>query len=83
MITNEIDKFRNDFFEKVLAQEKEKEMAQKLAKTNCPHLYNMIGQTFYNGKDTYQERTCSKCYHSDIRAIRVWEGTKLGKCIVM
>ncbi len=83
MITNEIDKFRNDFFEMVLQQEKDKEMKEKLTQTKCFHRYDIIGMTYGNGREMYQERTCSKCQHSDIRSIKVWEGTKYGKCIMM
>lgn len=77
-----IDKIRNDFFEMVIQEEREKEIAQKLMQTNCFHHYSIEGATYHNGKTSYQERTCSKCFHSDIRAVKVWEGTKLGKCII-
>lgn len=80
---DKIDKIRNDFFEMVIQQEEEKRMAEKLAQTKCFHVYSMIGVTYHNGKDKYQERTCSKCFHSDIRSMKVWEGTKLGKCTIM
>jgi hypothetical protein len=83
MITDEIDKFRNDFLKMVIDQEKEKEMAQKLTQSKCFHQYTIIGVTYQSGKDAYQERTCSKCEHSDIRSIKVWEGAKYGKCAIM
>lgn len=79
---DQIDKFRNDFFEMVLKQEKEKEMAQKLAQTNCFHDFSIIGISYRSGQETYQERICSKCDRSDIRSIKVWEGAKYGKCVI-
>ena len=83
MIVNEIDKFRNDFFEKVVKEEKEKKQAIQLAQSQCFHQYDIVSATYQNGKNTYQERTCSKCNHADVRSIKVWEGTKLGKCAIM
>ena len=80
---DKIDQIRNDFFEMVIKQEEEKRMAEKLAQTKCFHIYSIIGVTYHNGKEKYQERTCSKCSHSDIRSIKVWEGTKLGQCSIM
>jgi len=80
---DQIDKIRNDFLDMVLREEEEKRMKEKLTQTNCYHHYTIIGITYKNGKDNYQERTCSKCSHSDIRSIKVWEGTKLGKCSIM
>ena len=80
---DQIDKIRNDFFDMVLQQEEEKRMKEKLVQTNCFHQYSIIGVTYHNGKERYQERSCSKCFHSDIRSIKVWEGTKLGKCSIM
>ena len=82
MITNQIDKFRNDFFEMVVKQEKEKEAAQKLLQSQCFHLYDIIVNTYSQGTKVYQERMCSKCQHSDVRSITVWEGTKRGQCII-
>jgi hypothetical protein len=77
---NPVDKFRNDFFEKIIKEEKEKEKALILAQKNCFHSYNLMGNITRNG---YQERTCSKCEHSTIKSIRVWEGSKNGQCIIV
>ena len=79
MITNEIDEFRNNFFEKLIKDEKEKEKALKLAQANCFHNYNILGQANEGG---YQTRSCSKCGHSAFKNIRVWEGTKNGQCTI-
>ena len=80
MNINEIDKFRNDFFDKVIKDAKEKEQTEKLAQKNCFHNYNIMGPITSNA---YQERTCSKCNHSAIKSVRVWEGNKSGsECII-
>ena len=79
MNVNEVDKFRNDFFEKLIKDEKEKERALKLAQANCFHNYNIMSLVNEGG---YQTRTCSKCGHSALKNIRVWEGTKNGQCII-
>lgn len=83
MYTNEIDKFRQDFFNKVIADEKEKERVLKEKQRKCFHTYNIMGLIGPNG---YQERTCSKCEHSDVKSIRIWNNTRLSgssDCIIM
>jgi hypothetical protein len=79
MNINEIDKFRNNFFDKVIKDAKEKERVEKLAQKNCFHKYSVMGPITQAG---YQERTCPKCEHSTIKSVRVWEGSKNGECII-
>lgn len=79
MNINEVDKFRNDFFDKLIKDEKEKERAKLMAQKQCFHNYNLLGLLSSNG---YQERTCSKCNHSCVKSLRVWEGSKNGECII-
>ncbi len=79
MNINQVDKFRNDFFEKLIKEEKEKEKAIMLAQKQCFHKYNLMDNINRNG---YQERTCSKCGHSALKSIKVWEGSKNGECII-
>jgi len=79
MNINEIDKFRNNFFDKVIKDAKEKERVEKLAQKNCFHKYSVMGPITQAG---YQERTCPKCGHSTIKSVRVWEGSKNGECII-
>jgi len=74
---NPIDEFRSAFFQKVIDQEKEQERLEKEMQSKCFHLYNIIDDTFSN---THQQRTCSKCGHSLIKRIQVWEGSK--RCII-
>lgn len=74
---NPIDEFRSAFFQKVIDQEKEQERMEKEMQSKCFHLYNIIDDTFSN---THQQRTCSKCGHSLMKRISVWEGTK--KCVI-
>ena len=74
---NPVDEFRNAFFQKVIDQEKEREREEKEIQSKCFHLYNIIDETFSN---THQQRTCSKCGHSLIKRIEVWEGSK--RCII-
>ena len=73
MIRNEIDDFRQQFFQKVIEEEQQKQKEEKIMQAKCFHLFNMIGPTMTNG---YQERTCSKCGLCATKRIQVWEGTK-------
>jgi hypothetical protein len=77
MRTNAIDDFRNNFFDKLIQEEKEKEREIKLLQTNCFHHFSIMGHI----QNLYQERTCSKCGLTAIKSIKVWEGTK--RCVVM
>ena len=79
MLTNEVDKFRQDFFEKLIKDQKEKAKQQKLTQKNCHHNYNILGNIQQNG---YQERECSKCGHSAIKKIQSWDTINNGKCII-
>lgn len=79
MNVNEIDKFRNDFFEKVIQAEREKEKERKLEQKNCFHNYSIMGAISING---YQHRTCSKCDHSAVKSLRIWSAEKAGSCII-
>jgi hypothetical protein len=80
MNINEIDKFRADFFDKVIKDAKEKENAKKLAQKNCFHTYTVMGHIT---NTSYQERTCSKCEHSAIKSVRVWQGiNSRSECII-
>jgi hypothetical protein len=79
MNINPVDKFRDDFFDKLIREEREKENARIMNQKKCFHTYNLMGILNTSG---YQERTCSKCGHSVIKSIRVWEGTKNGNCII-
>ena len=67
-----VDKFRNDFFEKVIKEEKERENAVKLEQSKCFHTY-IIETAYSNG---YEQRTCSKCAHSALKHARVWNTEK-------
>ena len=79
MITNERDEFRNNFFEKLIKDEKEKERVLKRIQANCFHNYSVLGQINEGG---YQQRSCLKCGHSAFKNIKVWEGTKKGQCTI-
>ena len=72
-----LEKFRNDFFDKLIKEEKAKQNAIMLAQKNCFHKYDLQGDMTSNG---YQERTCSKCGHTAFKSVRIWEGTK--NCII-
>lgn len=76
---NPVDKFRNDFFDNLIKEEREKERIKMIKQKKCSHIYNVMGILNNSG---YQERTCSKCGHSDIKSVRVWEATKNGNCII-
>jgi hypothetical protein len=79
MNINEVDKFRKDYFEKLIKAEKDKEKEIVLAQKNCFHYYNLMGIVTGNG---YQQRTCSKCGHTDIKSIRTWESMSNKNCVI-
>ena len=79
MIKNEVDEFRNNFFKNLINDEKKKERELQLAQKNCFHNYNIMSLVNENG---YQSRTCSKCGHSALKNIKVWEGSKNGNCSI-
>lgn len=79
MNINEIDKFRNDFFDKLINESIKKKKETEQIQRNCFHIYNIMGLVNMNG---YQERTCSKCNHCITKSIRVWNGSKNGNCII-
>lgn len=79
MNINPVDKFRNDFFDKLIKKEKDREQAKRIAQKHCFHNYNIMGIINPNG---YQERTCSKCGHMAIKSVKVWQGSKNNNCII-
>jgi hypothetical protein len=60
-----IDKFRQDFFEKVIQQEKEQAAALKRKQLNCWHKYEVHGHTLSSSGTALL--VCSKCGHSSTR----------------
>jgi hypothetical protein len=72
-----VDAFRNNFFDKLINEQKEKERQIKIFQKKCFHNY-ITTKT----DSTYQERICSKCDHSAIKNVKVWNGTKNGSCII-
>ena len=74
-----VDAFRNNFFDKLINEQKEKERQTKILQKNCFHNY-VITNTTQN--INYQERICSKCEHSAIKSVKVWNGTKNGTCTI-
>jgi hypothetical protein len=79
MQVNEIDKFRNDFFDKLIKEERQKEAELMRQQANCLHKYDQHGRPTANG---YQSRICSKCGHHAIKSVRVWQGTQNGSCVI-
>lgn len=63
--TNPIDKFRQDFFDKVIQQEKEVAAALKRKQLNCWHKYEVHGHTLSSSGNALL--VCSKCGHSSTR----------------
>jgi hypothetical protein len=80
MNINEIDKFRNDFFDKLIKEEREKAAAIERQQANCVHKYDKHGRP--TAADGYQSRICSKCGHHAIKSLRVWRGTENGGCTI-
>jgi len=79
LVINQIDEFRRKFFENMIKEEKEKERQLKQRQLQCFHNYSIVGLTNEKG---YQERTCSKCGHSTLRSLQVWQGTPHSSCII-
>lgn len=68
MIMNEIDRFRTQYFEQLIEEEKVKEREQLLREQNCFHLYEMEvppHKDFYI--DGYVRFQCSKCGRTTLR----------------
>jgi len=77
MATNPVDEFRINFFDSLIKEETEKVQQLKLQQQNCFHHYSLVIDT-YQGE--YQLRACSKCGHTAVRRISVWEGSKA--CVI-
>jgi hypothetical protein len=80
MYRNEIDEFRNKFFDVLIKEEQEKAAALERKQAMCAHKYDIR----YRVVDTpgYQTRKCSKCGHTATKAERVWRGTEKGECSI-
>jgi len=77
MRTNQIDQFRETFFNNLIEEAKKQEETTKIMQSKCTHHYNMILESYANH---YQLRACNKCGHSAVRKLEVWEGTK--NCVI-
>ena len=79
-----VDAFRNKFFDTLINEQKEKEKQIKIAQKGCFHNYVMDQRADHRAdhkaESMYQERICSKCNHSAIKSVKVWNGTKNGTC---
>ena len=73
---DEINRFRQAFFDTVIESEQKKEQEERLLQSTCFHLYKIIGETYHRKRITYQQRACSKCGHTAIKRLEVWEGSK-------
>ncbi len=78
MNVNEVDQFRNNFFDKLIREEQEKVAALERKQANCAHKYDGLGRP----EGGYQSRKCSKCGHHAIKSLRVWRGTEKGSCTI-
>lgn len=70
-----MDKFRSDFFDKIIKEENDKENELKILQRKCFHNY-IVDIVYQNG---YEQRTCSKCGHSSLKNAKVWN---TGTCII-
>ena len=70
MITNQIDKFRKDFFDKIIQEDIENQTKIKEKQRQCFHKYNII--EFERGE--YQQRICSKCDKREFKRKKIWHG---------
>jgi hypothetical protein len=71
---NPVDKFRNDFFDRVIQEEKEKkekeqkeELAIKRKQANCFHKYNLMN----TNSSGYQSLSCSKCGYTTTKTEQI------------
>jgi hypothetical protein len=64
--TNPIDKFRQDFFDKVIQQEKEAAATLKRKQINCWHKYTLHGHALSGDVIL----VCSKCDHQTTRRMK-------------
>jgi hypothetical protein len=79
MNINEIDKFRNDFFDKLIREEREKVATLERKQANCAHKYDGLGRP----EGGYQSRKCSKCGHTAVKSEVAWRATRHGNCTVV
>jgi len=77
MIRNEIDDFRQAFFQTIIDKEIEDTRLLKQKQRTCFHTFKATDPPNAKG---YQTRTCSKCELSDCKKVTVWEGTK--NCVI-
>jgi len=86
MIWNEIDRFRNEYFEKIIEEEKTKEREQLLKERNCLHLYNIeVSPAKDLYIDGYVRLQCSKCNRTTVRRCNTLKkrGSALEACIIL
>jgi hypothetical protein len=67
---NDLDRFRSDFFDRVIKTAKEKERRIQEKQRKCFHTYTIFGQIYKN----YQEVICSKCGHKTVKGLQKKEG---------
>ena len=80
MNINEIDKFRNNFFDKLIKEEQAKVAAVERRQLTCAHKYDI--RCHVANAPGYQTRKCSKCGLWSTKAERVWRGTEMGTCSI-
>ncbi len=82
MIKNEIDEFRNKVLDKIIEEEKQKEIEQKKLERDCFHVYNIIED---REPLNYDERVCSKCGHVKRRNVYKRKPVRSGNkdCIIL
>lgn len=86
MIRNEIDRFRTQYFEQLIEEEKAKEREQLLREQNCFHLYTIevppYKDLFIDGYVRFQ---CSKCGRTTLRRTNTLKkrGSALSACTIL
>ena len=63
----EINRFREAFFDSVIESEKKKEQEQKALQRKCFHHYSILDETYERRGIMYEARTCSKCGHAVVK----------------
>lgn len=85
MIMNEIDRFRTQYFEQLIEEEKLKEQQQLLREQNCFHLYNIEVPPYKDlFVDGYIRMKCSKCDRTTLRRTNTIKkrGSAISACII-
>ena len=73
-----IDQIRMNFFDRVIAEEKERQAAEKRQQAVCVHRYQTTGWII----GEWEMRACETCGHEAIKRVRSWQRHSAGRCVI-